>query len=255
MFNFYTLGRDKYGVDAFTIGGNGKFVSVEEAFQNFTVPMCWAGNYKLSLQEHCEKYNIKYYNLDSGYFGNIKSKIFKRISINGLQDTGPIVHRPDDRLKNLKLNIENYKRGSSIVLVPPDSKKAYTLNIDLSAWIRNISEEIKLYTDRPIKIRERPVLRMDRTKFDTFNEFIKNDTYCVIGFSSNALVESIIKGIPVIPVGPSATKVFSKYEVRDLANNIPNIDNDIRYAWLCHLSYRQFTNEEMLSGLAWDLMN
>ena len=254
MYNFYTLGRDKYGVDAFTLGGKGKFVSVEEAFSNFTVPMCWAGNYKVTLQDHCEKHNIKYFNLDSGYFGNIKAKIYKRISINNLQDMGPIINRPDDRLKKLNLVLENFKRGSSVVIVPPDSKKAYTLKINLPTWIEDVTNQIKKYTDRPIRVRERPVLRMDRTKFDTFTDYIADNTFCVVGFSSNALVESILKGIPVIPIGPSATKSFSNYKISDV-HDIPDIENEKRYAWACHLSYRQFTNEEMLSGLAWELMN
>lgn len=254
MYNFLTIGRDRYGVDAFTFGSNGRFVTLEEAFSNFTIPMCWAGSYKVLLQEHCEKNQIKYYNLDSGYLGNKKIKMYKRVSINNLQDAGPIIERQDDRLKKLNLSLEKYKRGSNIVIVPPDSKKARTMDIDLSSWINETVEDVKKYTDRPIKVRERPVLRMDRTKFDTFTDYIRDNTYCVVGYSSNALVESILKGIPVIALGPSATKSISFYGIEGV-NDIPDIDEDLRYAWLCHLSYRQFTNEEMFSGLAWDLLN
>jgi hypothetical protein len=254
MYNFLTVGGEKYGAKSFTIGSGGKIVSVPEALENTNLPLCWAGNYKIALLDHCKKNNLKFYNLDSGYFGNVKRKEYKRVSVNDFQDTGKIIDRPDNRLKLLNLELKEFKRGNSIVIVPPDTKKAYTLQIDLEGWIKNLILKLRQHTDRPIKVRERPAARIDRVSHNTFSDFIQQDTWCVVGYSSNALVESVLCGIPVIPVGPSATKSISNYNI-DKIENVSNIDQDLRHKWLCHLSYRQFTEDEMLSGLAWELLN
>lgn len=254
MYNFLAVGGEKYGVSDFTLGSHGKIVSVEEALINFNLPLCWAGNYKITLLKHCRNNNIKFYNLDSGYFGNAKSKIYRRVSINDFQDCNDIVSRPDDRLKKCGLTLRNYKRGSSIVIVPPDYKKAHVLRINVQDWIDEVCTKIKKYTDRPIRVRERPTSRLDRVISDTFSNFIAQDTWCVVGHSSNALVESIINGIPAIALGSSATKSLDNSNLAEI-NNISNIDNEKRHAWLCHLSYRQFTNQELRSGLAWELLH
>lgn len=253
MYNFLTVGGDKYGAKSFTIGSNGKIVSVQEALDNISLPLCWAGNYKITLLNHCQKNNLKFYNLDTGYFGNFKRKEYKRISINAFQDLTNIQQRPDDRLERCILQINDFKRGTDVVILPPDSKKAHTLGIDVEKWIDDLVKEIKIYTDRPIRVRQRPLERADRIEFDTFTGFIAKNTNCVIGYSTNALVESIICGIPVIAIGPSATKSYSNHNLSQI-DNLPNIDREKRYSWLCHLSYKQFTEEEMLSGLAWDLL-
>lgn len=252
-YNFLSVGGAKYGVQSFTIGGGGKIVSVEEALQNFTLPLCWAGNYKLALYEHCIKHNITFYNLDTGYFGNTKRKEYKRVTLNAFQDVGPIIKRPSDRLDSLNLNKELFTRGNNIVIVPPDSKKCHSFGIKSDEWINEVTTKIKKYTDRPVVIRERPVSRLDRTNTNTFSDFIRHNTYCVVGHSSNALVESILHGIPVVSLGPSATNVICSYTI-DKINDIPNIDLDFRHDWLCHLSYRQFTEEELYNGLAYKLL-
>jgi len=60
--------------------------------------------------------------------------------------------------------------------------------------------------------------------------------------------------IPTIPLGHSATKSLYEYQINDI-ENIKPADNDKKLAWLCHLSYCQFTREELLSGYAWKVIN
>lgn len=251
--NFLCVGGDKYGCDLFTLGSNGKIVDVQTALSNVNIPLCWAGSHKEILYRHCLENNRKFYNLDSGYFGNIKKKTFIRISINGLQDQTPIIDRPSDRLDNLNIKVDNFERGSFIVIVPPDEKISHVFKLKTS-WVEDLQVEIKKYTDRPIKIRSRPPARRDRLEADSFRDFIQKETYLVIGYSSNALVESIILGIPVISLGHSATKSFSNYNLPDI-ENIPKIDHDKRRAWLKHLSYKQFSYEELGDGTAWQLLS
>ena len=155
MHNFFCVGGAKYGCELFTNGSNGKTVTVDEALSDISLPLCWAGSHKEVLYQHCIEYNRKFYNLDTGYFGNIKRKEIIRVSINNFQDQSPIVDRPDDRLKLLSLEIQDFVRGETIVIVPPDEKISDSFKL-LDNWVEKTQEEIKKYSDRPIKIRNRP---------------------------------------------------------------------------------------------------
>jgi hypothetical protein len=252
MHNFFCVGGAKYGCELFSNGSNGKIVTVEEAYSNLLLPLCWAGSHKELLYQHCIENDRKFYNLDTGYFGNIKRKEIIRVSINNFQDQSPIIDRPDDRLKSLSLEIQDFVRGATIVIVPPDEKISKSFKLPEN-WVEKTQEEIKKYSDRPIKIRNRPISRNDRVLSDTFNDFIKNDTHVVVGYSSNALVEAVLCGIPVIALGHSATTSLMNYKISDI-ENISNIDQEKRYSWLKHLSYRQFSHTELENGIAWELL-
>jgi hypothetical protein len=256
MTNFICIENTGYGADEFTIGSGGKFVpSREEMYANTTMPMCWAGFFKPQWLEICKKHNLKFYNLDTGYFGNVKKKIYFRVSVDEFQITSPIVERSSDRWGKLNINLVSFNRGKHIVIVPPDRKIVHTLNLGSEdLWIESVINEIKKYTDRPIKIRKRPEVRVDRVINNTFKDFIKDDTYCVIGFQSNALVEAAMCDIPVIALGRSSTKSLYNETIENIEKLQP-ADNDKKQAWLNHLAYSQFTKEELLSGLAWEIIS
>lgn len=255
MTNFICVEGTDYGATEFTRGSGGKFVSYEEMYQNTTMPMCWAGFFNPQWLEICKKYNLKFYNLDSGYFGNKKRKTIFRLSVNNFQNVNPIINRPSDRWEQLNMVYDSFKQGSSIVVVPPDRKIVNALELGSEdKWIDEIVVKIKNFTDREIKIRKRPQPRAERVVSNTFKDFIKDDTFCVVGYSSNALVEAAIHDIPVIALGHSATKSLYNYQVEDIEKIKPAYPSD-KQAWLNHLAYSQFTREELLSGLAWELIN
>jgi hypothetical protein len=165
------------------------------------------------------------------------------------------VDRPADRWEQLGLEQHSFKQGSAIVIVPPDRKIIHTLGLGSEdQWIDTTVLKIKNFTDRPIKIRKRPEPRADRIVSNTFKDFIKDDTFCVVGYSSNALVEAAMYNIPVISLGHSATKSLYSYQLEDIEKIKPAYLSD-KQAWLNHLAYSQFTREELLSGLAWELIN
>jgi hypothetical protein len=253
--NFICLEGTDYGATEFIKGSGGKFVTREEMYGNTLLPMCWAGFFKPQWSEICKKYNLKFYNLDSGYFGNKKKKTIFRLSVNNFQNVNPIIDRPSDRWEKLNLDYHSFKQGSSIVIVPPDRKIVNTLELGSEdQWIDETVLKIKSFTDRPIKIRKRPEPRTDRIVSNTFKDFIKNDTFCVVGYSSNALVEAAMHDIPVISLGHSATKSLYTYQLEDIEKIKPAYPSD-KQAWLNHLAYSQFNREELLSGLAWELIN
>jgi hypothetical protein len=253
--NFICVEGTDYGATEFTNGSSGKFVSYEEMHKNNSLPMCWAGFFKPQWLEICKQYNLKFYNLDSGYFGNKKTKTIFRLSVNNFQNVDPIIDRPNNRWEQLKIDQCSFKQGSSIVIVPPDRKIVHTLGLGSEdQWIDETVLKITSFTDRAIKIRKRPVPRTDRVVSNTFKDFIKDDTFCVVGYSSNALVEAAMYNIPVISLGHSATKSLYNYQLQDIEKIKPAYHSDKR-AWLNHLAYSQFTREELLSGMAWELIN
>jgi len=254
--NFICIRGTGYGADEFTLGSGGQFVDGrEEMYANTRLPMCWAGFFKPQWLEICKKYNLKFYNFDSGYFGNGKQKTIFRLSVNNFQNTNPIIQRPSDRWNKLNLKIESFKQGSTIVIVPPDRKIVNALNLGtVDSWVEDTIKSIKTFSDRPIKVRNRPEPRADRLITNTFKDFIRDDTFCVIGYSSNALVEAAICDIPVIPLGHSATKSLYNTEINNIEKLKP-ADSDQKQSWLNHLAYSQFTREELLSGLAWEIIS
>jgi len=253
--NFICVEVTDYGATEFTKGSGGKFVSYEEMYENASLPMCWAGFFKPQWLEICKRYNLKFYNLDSGYFGNKKTKTIFRLSINNFQNVSPIIDRPSDRWEQLNIDQHSFKQGSAIVIVPPDRKIVHTLGLGSEdLWISMVIDQIKNLTDRPIRIRKRPEPRADRVVSNTFKDFIKDDTFCVVGYSSNALVEAAMHDIPVISLGHSATKSLYTYQLEDIEKIKPAYLND-KQAWLNHLAYSQFTREELISGLAWEIIN
>jgi hypothetical protein len=253
--NFICIEGTGYGCDDFTNGSGGKFVSYEEMYENTSLPMCWAGFFKPQWLEICKQYNLKFYNLDSGYFGNKKRKTIFRLSVNNFQNVDPIIERPADRWEQFNIDQSSFKHGSTIVIVPPDRKIVHTLGLGSEdKWIDETVAKIKSFTDREIKIRKRPEPRADRLVSNTFKDFIKDDPFCVVGYSSNALVEAAMHDIPVIALGHSATKSLYNYQLHEIENIKPAC-SDNKQAWLNHLAYSQFTKEELLSGLAWELIN
>jgi hypothetical protein len=255
MTNFICLEGTDYGATEFTKGSGGKFVSYAEMCENTSLPMCWAGFFKPQWLEICKKYNLKFYNFDGGYFGNGKKKTIFRLSVNNFQNVNSIIDRPSDRWEQLNIDQHSFKQGSTIVIVPPDRKIVHTLELGSDdQWINDTILKIKNFTDRPIKIRKRPEPRADRIVSNTFKDFIKDDTFCVVGYSSNALVEAAMADIPVIPLGHSATKSLYSYQLEDIEKVKPAYPSD-KQAWLNHLAYSQFTRDELLSGFAWKIIS
>lgn len=255
MTNFVCVAGTNYGATEFTKGSGGKFVSYEEMYENTSLPMCWAGFFKPQWLEICKKYNLKFYNFDGAYFGNGKKKTIFRLSVDNFQNINPIIDRPSDRWEKLGIDQYSFKQGSAIVIVPPDRKIIHTLGLGLEdQWIEETVFKIKNFTDREIKIRKRPEPRADRIVSNTFKDFIKDDTFCVVGYSSNALVEAAMHDIPVIALGHSATKSLYKYQLEDIEKIKPAYPSD-KQAWLNHLAYSQFTRDELLSGFAWEIIS
>jgi lipopolysaccharide biosynthesis glycosyltransferase len=206
--------------------------------------------------KHCWETGRTFYAIDTGYFGNVgKTKVWHRITKNNLQHLGPIIERPNDRLKKIidyKYQKQTY--GRKILICPPSEK---VMNLfgqpDPETWTNQVVEQLKQYTDRPIEIRLKPS-RTERTTTKTIEAALADDVYCLITYNSIAAIEALMNGKPAIVLGPNAAQTICNTKLENVERlRFPNKDK--MTAFMCHLSYAQFTREEMENGTAWRIVN
>ena len=115
-------------------------------------------------------------------------------------------------------------------------------------WLSDTIEEIKKYTDRPIKIREKP--RKAGTSGPSVADIplekdLENAWACVTSCSISA-VEAALQGVPIFSDPKSFAWTISSAglsEIEDPFYTDPS-------PWLYSLAYQQFTPQEFSNGTA-----
>lgn len=248
------LKYDEY-LQAFMLGCNGRLSdwNDEEQKNNPLVIRGLGGGSRKAIQ-HCWETGRTFYAIDTGYFGNAgsKTKIWHRVTKNALQQTGPIIERSDDRLKRFKYR--KFKDGSKILLVPPSDKVMRLFGQpDPEIWVENVRAELAQYTDRPIEIRLKPN-RSERISTKPLEAALDDDVYCLVTYNSIAALESLMFGVPAIALGPNCATALCNTNLSEI-NNLNRPTEDEMYALMKHLSYCQFTRDEMMNGYAWSIVN
>lgn len=204
------------------------------------------------------KHNLPFWYMDTGYWGNYRDvnnfkgfKIWHRIVKNGLQH-GTIIKRPADRWEYHKYKIPKRKtQGNDILLIPASAKSAKFYGIDNDVWIDQTIKQLKQYTDRSIRVRNkigRTQRIIENTIFDDLDS-----TYCAITYNSIAATESVLYGVPVITLAPNAADPVSEKQIEKVENpHFP--DRDLIFEWACHLAYGQVSSFEFENGHAYRLL-
>jgi len=248
------LAYDDY-LQAFTLGCNGTLSNWndEKATNNtLIIRGLWSDSRKAI--QHCLETNRNFYAIDTGYFGNAgsKTKVWHRITKNSLQQTGPIIERPGDRLKKFKYR--KFNAGNKILICPPsDIVMQLFKQPSPKAWVEQVINQLKELTDRPIEIRLKPH-RSERVISNPLETALADNIHCLITYNSIAALEALMYGIPAISLGPNCASVLCNTELSQIEDlNKPTEDE--MYTLLKHLSYCQFTKDEMMNGCAWDILN
>jgi hypothetical protein len=250
-------GEDPY-INTFARGCGYPVIDTDDfVYEQSTDPLVLRGILKKKWMKQCLKDGRTFYYVDTGYFGNEKSrsnpngwKLWHRIVKNDLQH-GSIVTRPDDRFKMFNKKFVSWKKqGRKILIAKPDEKPMRYYDLDLEQWTNDTIETIKKNTDRPIIVRERAPKRIDRISGNTLQEALDDDIFALVTFNSVAAVESIFHGIPVFSLSPSnAANPVSSNNLRQIETPYYP-DHDLLYSWGCHLAYGQFHTNELKSGKA-----
>ena len=149
----------------------------------------------------------------------------------------------------LKIKAPNFK-GSYILVCP--SSAGINNYLDRPNWTEETVEQIKRYTDRPIRIREKPRGRGTSGPSEAtvpLSEDLKDAWVCVTSCSISA-VEAQCMGIPTICDEKSFALPVS-------ANHLNDIENPFFVGaeeWLYSLAYQQFTPEEFENGKAVEIL-
>ena len=239
-------------------------------FQEVNSPIVTRGlnklfNIKWFLDSKNKKLN--YYLIDTGYMGNDVKKRYHRVTRNSLQ-VSKVIKRPNDRALSMP---DFYPKpwkynGKKILLCPPSEKSlkfflycsngasdedAISYQECVDRWIEETVKEIRKFSDREIKIRRKPRCRNERTKINTFKECVLDDIFATVTFNSIVAVESIINGVPAFVCAENAASPMSLPDLSRIERPIyPK-----RLEWINHLSYSQFTVEELFNGTAWKILH
>lgn len=204
----------------------------------------------------CWKTERDFYAIDSGYLGNerTKSKVYHRITKNALQHLGPIKERPFDRLSKIGYKYLKFNPGRKILICPPSDKVMKFWDQPMpEEWTQNVIRELKKYTDRPVEVRLKPK-RNERIADGNIIHALQNDVHCVVTYNSIAATEALLNGKPAIALGPNAATVLCNTDLADVEN--PNTFDKVTIeGYAAHLSYCQFTKQEMQNGTAWRILN
>ena len=223
-----------------------------ESAKHLEGPMIIRGLKYGSIITWCQNNKRDFYYLDNGYFGNDKKKSYVRITKNHVQLVSDIVKRDFTRIPSENFKVKPVTDGSKILVCPPSDKVMNLYGVSQEEWLQATILEIKKHTERPIEVRVKPI-RSIRINEDSFEQSL-NDVHAVVTHSSVAAVESVMWGKPVFVTAPCAASAVANTDFDKLEDpRFP--DEDLRWAWLKHLSYGQFTYNEIANGTAWRILN
>jgi lipopolysaccharide biosynthesis glycosyltransferase len=245
---------DEY-LEAFSLGSSGRISSWDkEQSTNTPVVIRGVGKSSRTAIEHCWETGRDFYAIDTGYFGNEKSKSkgWHRITKNNLQNLGPIIERPHDRL--MKWKWKKFREGSKILICPPSDKVMKLFKqASPEEWTNNVVAQLKTFTDRPIEVRLKPN-RTLRIQNDSLEAALDQDVHCLITYNSIAALEALMVGKPAITLGPNCASMVCNTELSQV-ENLNKPDKDEMLALMAHLSYCQFNRRELMNGYAWEIVN
>lgn len=266
--NFYALGDDEGFLSSFARGSNGQIILDNFDFDSdLSTPISFRGITKRSLIKKCWETNRTFYFMDTGYFANYATnnnpkavKRWHRIVKNNVQHLNPVETRPSNRWEYLqkefpKLKWPGWKKdGRNILVVTPSEKPCKFYGINAEEWIDNTVKILTRNTDRPIIVRNKTKLRIERALYNTIYDQLDNDIFAIVTFNSIAAVESIAYGIPAFTLAPNAASPMCLTDLSKIDTPYYPDPEEV-HKWCCYLSYGQFNNEELADGTAWRLLN
>jgi len=222
------------------------------------------------IHKHWEEKKDFYY-IDTGYFGNFMSpgnpggkKLFHRIVKNDVQKHW-LENHLDDRWNNICKIDPRYqwkgwkKKGNKILVIVPNRKACIFYGYDTEPyvnnekpWLMNTVETIKKHTDMEIVIREKGSrsARHHHSIFDALDEGI----FATVAFNSIAALESVTYGIPSFVTVPCAASPLALTDLSKISTPFYPDESLVRQQ-CASLAYGQFTEDEIVNGTAWKLLN
>lgn len=206
--------------------------------------------------------------IDKGYLSGAKGPRSKycRVSVDSFQ---PLEYfqafpRPDDRFKALQINLKPTPHGKNIIIAGGSLKYAQWHSFNgrygmdpMTTWAFDVINYVAEKSTHPIVYRPKPSwqdaqplpgARFSRAPI-TIDDELAN-AYCLISYGSNAAVDAVIAGVPVVITGDGIVKPLSRNTLKYI-NDLYYPTDAERYQFLCDVAYQQWNLDELRSGLAW----
>ena len=267
----FLKGKNRYDpyIYDFALATNGVYTPDEQLVLDGTDkrPCVFRGLGKSPSIKECIKQNIDYMYIDTGYFGNDRTKKWHRVAYNNLQTLNhvPLIDVEQRLLDNLKKSDARYwltnrfeevhgvslekwkpgrrKRGDRILIVPPSQKVFNHFGGDAKEFTDKLIKEIKLYTDRPIEIRPK-VGRDKRVSYTVQDQLRSGNYHCIVTYNSIASLEAITVGMPAVVAGPNAGSFLSEKDIKNIDEpyypDTKEIRDHIYYLTNCQLNSNEF---------------
>ena len=213
-------------------------------------------NNNMQMIKKLEARKHQYWFTDTPYFGRFDNNNLKpdnhywRICRNKIH-ASYIRDCKSDRFEKfgMKINAPNFKGSYVLVCPSSDSINNY---LDRPNWLEETVEQLKRYTDRPIRIRYKPRGRGTSGPSEAkvpLAEDLK-DAWCLVTSCSIAAIEAQCMGIPTIADNKSFAKEIAGQELADIEDPFFVGAEE----WLYSLAYQQFTPEEFENGKAVEIL-
>ena len=213
------------------------------------------GAHKIIDWSKTHKKNFVY--MDNYYF-EYKESMY-RFCINSPQIKS-IKNTDPKRFKELNIEIEPWVTNKRHVVVcpPTDIMMKYYKQED---WLSKTLSKLIEYTDRPIKIRQKPNQKIVTEKksgyfpvsnkvlyeqSSTLKEDLEN-AHAVVTFNSNVAIWALTKGIPAFTSKYSSGCLLGNTDLRNIETPILKDRRPLFY----QLANSQFTKKELSIGLPW----
>lgn len=176
---------------------------------------------------------------DHAYFGRFR---FYRVTRNAFQHCG--AGRADHhRLAALDLEIRPWRTdGRHVLVCPPDAGWAELMAFDAGAWLAATLRKLGANTDREIRVRHRAAAHRTPLAADL------ERCWACVTHASNAAVEALVAGVPVIATGDCAARAMGLSDPASI--EYPAYPED-RERWAAVLAANQWTLQEIAEGECW----
>ena len=152
------------------------------------------------------------------------------------------------------------KDGDHIVVFGQRADAASTKHCNYFNWLKKTLLNIRKYTDRPIIFRSHPITRLEDVPSIGIDNFLvskfKNKSmedilkgaWCSVTRTSNAGVDSILNGVPVVCPDPVCVAYdLCTHDIKD----IDNPETPEREQFFYNLAYAQWSIPEIEKGDCW----
>jgi len=187
---------------------------------------------------------------------NDYDKTYFRIIKGGIHTNKFSATTPDRRNKLIKQGIDaefkGWKDNGEYILLCPSSPTVcyYINNLTQEDWLKQVGEEIRKHTDRPIKMRNKP-----RPSNEFWGTDIKDDlknAWCVVTNMSLSAIDGVLNMTPAFTHQKHVASLITGQH--ELVERPYKPEREKVEEWLNMVANHQFTIQEIEDGLAFDIL-